>query len=70
MAWAIRGNRPNRCSKEFGFHAMEILCGMDEAAASHRPYTLTSSFEMAPLKPGYFSKNGGMPGDAERSLVD
>ena len=69
MAWAIRGGRPNRCSKEFGFHAMEILCGMDEAAAAHRPYVLTSTFEMPPLQAGYFCKNGALPADAERSLM-
>ena len=69
MAWAIRGGRPNRCSKEFGFHAMEVLCGMDEAAASHKPYALTSTFEMAPLQAGYFCKNGSLPADAERSLM-
>ena len=72
MAWAIRKNRPNRCSKEFGFHAMEILCGMDEAAATRKPYAMTSTFEMAPLKDGYFCKmgHGSMPADAERSLID
>ena len=69
MAWAIRGGRPNRCSKEFGFHAMEVLCGMDEAAVSHKPYALTSTFEMAPLQAGYFCKNGSLPADAERSLM-
>jgi len=42
---------------------------MDEAAAAHKPYALTSTFEMAPLQSGYFCKNGGLPADAERSLM-
>lgn len=42
MAWAIRKGRPNRLSKEFGFHAMEILCGLDIASESGCKYDMTS----------------------------
>ena len=31
-AWAIRQGRVNRLSKEFGYHAMEVLCGMGSAS--------------------------------------
>lgn len=73
MAWAIRRGRPNRCSKELGLHALEVLCGMDEAARTGQEYVMRSTFaKIPPLKSGYMSSalNGGMRGDAEMSLVD
>lgn len=71
-AWAIRMGRPNRLSKEFGFHAMEVLCGMDEAAKTGTTYETKSRFIMKPLESGYFSTamHGQMRSDAERSLVE
>ena len=71
MAWAIRKNRKNnRCSKEYGLHCMEVLLGMDEAAATGRTVEPASRFVMEGLAPGYYSMNGGMRADAERSLMD
>lgn len=74
MAWAIRGNRPNRCSKEMGLHAQEVLTGLDiSAEADGMRYEMKSTCEKpAPLKAGFLSSlmGGSMRGDAERSLVD
>ena len=70
LAWAIRHGRPNRCSKEYGLHCLEILAGMEESAATGNSVEIASRFEMKPLRPGYYSGFGGMRGDAERSLAD
>lgn len=72
MAWAIRKQRKNRCSKELGFHTMEVLYGFDQAAETGNTYEMTSSFHMAALKSGYISTcgHGKMRADAERSLID
>lgn len=72
MAWAIRKNRANRCSKEFGFHAMEVLCGLDVSSETGRQYNMTTEFEFKSLTSGYMSTlfNGTMRADAERSLID
>ena len=73
MAWAIRQNRPNRCSKEMGLHAQEVLCGLDLSADSGERYVMQSAFERpAALKAGYKSSmfGGKARGDAERSLID
>ena len=72
MAWAIRKGRKNRCSKEYGLHCMEVLCGMDIAADNDTTYFTKSRFVMEPLKSGYYSTlfGGGMRGDAELSLVE
>lgn len=71
MAWAIRrGRKNNRCSKEYGLHCMEVLLGMDEAAATGKAVETKTRFVMEGLTPGYYSTSGGMRGDAERSLMD
>lgn len=72
LAWAIRGGRPNRLSKEMGFHALEVLCGLDKAAETGDIYHMTSTFTCAPLTPGIYSTMwmGGARADAELSLVD
>ena len=72
MAWAIRRGRPNRLCKEMGLHAMEVLAGMDRAAASGTVYRLQSTFTSAPLTPGYYCTmwNGHARADAEASLID
>ncbi len=71
MAWAIRHNRPNRCSKEMALHAQEVLCGLDASAASGMKYAMQSSFEKpAALKAGCLSSFLGGRGDAELSLAD
>ena len=72
MAYAIRAGRPNRCSKEYGLHCLEVLAGMEESAATGKTIEPASRFEMKPLAPGYFSSFMGGQGraDAERSLMD
>lgn len=73
MAWAIRTGRPNRCSKEMGLHAQEVLCGLDASAASGMKYSMQSTFQKpAVLKPGYMSSGfgGAARADAERSLME
>ena len=71
LAYSIRAGRVNRCSKEYGLHCMEILVGIDIAAASGKIYEVESRFEMTSLTPGYYSTVfGGLGrGDAERSLM-
>lgn len=72
MAYAIRAGRPNRCSKEYGLHCLEVLAGMEEAVATGRTVEPKSRFKMKPLAPGYYSAFMGGNGraDAERSLMD
>lgn len=72
MAYAIRTGRPNRCSKEYGLHCMEVLEGMEESAATGKTIEPDSRFEMRPLAPGYYSSfmGGKERADAERSLMD
>ena len=71
LAYSIRAGRVNRCNKEYGLHCMEILVGIDIAAASGKIYEVESRFEMTSLTPGYYSTVfGGLGrGDAERSLM-
>jgi predicted dehydrogenase len=70
MAWAIRKNRKNRCSKEYGLHCMEVLCGMEKSSETGERFYPQSRFEMKLLTPGYYSTISGGRGDAELSLVD
>ena len=71
MAWAIRkGRKNNRCSKEYGLHCMEVLIGMDEAAATGMTYEPASRFAMEGLTPGYYSGSATSREDAERSLMN
>ena len=72
MAYAICAGRPNRCSKEYGLHCLEVLAGMEESSATGKTVEPVSRFEMKPLAPGYYSSFMGGTGraDAERSLID
>ena len=72
LAYAISAGRPNRLSKEFGLHCMEVLMGMDRAAESGETVMPVSRFEMRPLAPGYYSSmmGGAFRADAERSLIN
>lgn len=72
MAWAIRKGRPNRLNKEMGLHALEVLAGLDESAATGKVVKMESIFESAPLTAGIYSTmwGGGARADAELSLVD
>lgn len=72
LAWSMRKGRPNRLNKEMGLHALEILAGLDTAAAQGSTYHMTSTFETAPLKAGVYSTmwNGNARADAEPSLMD
>lgn len=71
MAYAIRQGRPNRLNADYGIHCLEVLLGMDEAAATGQTYYLKSACEIRPLKPGFYStvwRSGRA--DAEKSLID
>lgn len=72
MAYAIRQGRPNRCSKEYGLHCLEVLDGMERSAATGETVELDTQFAMKPLAPGYYSSfmGGTFRADAERSLAD
>ena len=72
MAYAIRQGRPNRCSKEYGLHCLEVLDGMERSAATGETVELDTQFAMKPLKPGYYSSfmGGAFRADAEMSLMD
>ncbi len=59
MAWAIRGGRKNRVSKEMSLHVLEMLEGIDLAAEQGRPYCLTTDFDRPrPLKAGVVTVPG------------
>ena len=71
MAYAIRQGRPNRLNADYGIHCLEVLLGMDEAAATGQTYYPKSACEVRPLKPGFYStvwRSGRA--DAEKSLID
>lgn len=73
LAWAVRAGRPAaRCSKEFAFHTMEALVGLEQSAKEQAYFQMTSTFTMAPLKSGYLSTmfHGFLRGDAERSIME
>ncbi|WP_051656445.1 Gfo/Idh/MocA family protein [Butyrivibrio sp. AE3004] len=71
LAYAIRQGRKNRLSKEYGYHCMEVLLGLDESIKSGKVYELKSRAEVEPLKPGFYSSmfDGTLRADAELSLV-
>lgn len=71
MAYAIRQGRPNRLNADYGIHCLEVLKGIDEAAASGAAYFMKSACEIRPLAPGFYSTVWGSGrADAERSLID
>ncbi|MGI6201653.1 MAG: Gfo/Idh/MocA family protein [Christensenellales bacterium] len=54
MAWAIRNNRPHRCSALLGLHALEIIHGTLLSAREDRVYTMTTHpAQPAPLPSGF-----------------
>jgi predicted dehydrogenase len=72
MCWAIRENRPNRASKEMGFHGVEVFCGAELASKKGIVYVMTSTFtKPAPLPAGYMDTTfgGKLPIDPEASLI-
>ena len=71
MAYALRQGRPNRLSQDYGIHCLEVLSGMEEAAATGRTYEMKSSCAIRPLAPGFYSTVwGSARADAEASLID
>ena len=70
MAYALRQGRPNRLSQDYGIHCLEVLTGIDAAAASGTTYEMQSRCRIRPLAPGYYSTVwGSARADAERSLI-
>jgi len=54
MAWAIRNNRPHRCSAELGLHAIETIYGIEQSCKEEKFYTLLSKpAQPAALPSGY-----------------
>lgn len=71
MAYALRQGRENRLSQDYGIHCLEVLKGIDLAAASGTTYEMKSRCRIRPLKPGYYSTVwGSARADAECSLVE
>lgn len=71
MAYALRQGRPNRLSQDYGIHCLEVLTGIDAAAATGATYEMKSSCNIRPLAPGFYSTVwGSARADAERSLID
>lgn len=68
--YAIRSGRNARLSGDYGLHCQEVLYGIDQAAASGGNYEMTSSCEVRPLAPGFYSSFNGGRGDAEGSLAE
>jgi predicted dehydrogenase len=54
MAWAIRNNRPHRCSAELGLHTVEIVCGIIQSGKDGNAHTVSSKPDQpSPLPAGY-----------------
>lgn len=54
MAYALRLNRPQRCSEDLALHGLEVLHGIDVSSARHIVYDLTTTTERPyPLCPGF-----------------
>lgn len=71
MAYAIRQGRENRLNQNYAIHCLEVLKGIDQAAASGHTYEMKSHCDIRPLKPGYYSTVwGNARADAERSLME
>lgn len=54
MAWAIRNNRPHRCSGELGLHAIEILDGITESCREEKTYHMTTKPDQPAMLPQGF----------------
>ena len=63
MAWAIRNNRPHRCSAEMGLHAIEVVHGAVQAAKTGQYYNMTTTCERPAALP-----TGFLGPDAEACL--
>lgn len=71
MAYALRQGRPNRLNQDYGIHCLEILTGIDEAAATGSTYEMKSTCHIRPLTPGRYSTVwGSARADAESALID
>ncbi len=68
MAYALRLNRPQRCSEDLALHGLEVLHGIDESSAKHIVYDMTTKTERPyPLCPGFM---GGPDQDAALIYTD
>lgn len=71
LAYALRQGRPNRLSQDYGIHCLEVLAGIEEAAAAGCTYEMKSTCTIRPLAPGFYSTVwGSARADAERSLMN
>ena len=72
LCWAIRNNRPHRCSMDMALHALELLKGIDVSSDTGCVYQLRTSFKRPePLPSGYTATefDGHKCSDSEASLL-
>jgi hypothetical protein len=56
MCYAIKNNRRPRCHADIGYHALEIIHGIEESSKTGKIYEMTSKCERpAPLAPSAYS---------------
>lgn len=66
MCYALRNGRRPRCHAEIGYHAIEVIHGIQESCQSGKIYEMTTRCKRpAPLAPSAFSATG-----QERTLDD
>ena len=65
MAWAIRNNRPHRCTADIDIHAMEVIYAIEQSCEGGKVYTMTTK----PDQPKAI-RAGFLGGDAEAALDD
>lgn len=59
MCYAIRNNRRPRCHADIGYHAIEIIHGIQESCRTGKIYEMTSRCERpAPIRPSALSFSG------------
>ena len=65
LAWAIRNDRPHRCSAELGLHAIEIIYGIEQSHKEDKFYKLLSK----PVQPEAIP-SGYIYGTASEECLD
>jgi predicted dehydrogenase len=63
MAWAIRNNRPHRCTADIDLHAMEVIYGVEQCSQNGGIYTMTTKPDQPAALPA-----GKIGADAESAL--
>ncbi len=59
MCYALRNNRRPRCHADIGYHAIEVIHGIQESCKTGKIYDMISTCDRpAPIKPSAFSVTG------------